>query len=425
MLGVLLGWAVVASLFVANRLAPRSLFLGQGRAMQSALHEATAILPDLRRGLSAASAQAAAPHLRALTQAIAVALADREDVIAFDGAGADHHCASVGLPGSLVARGDRVRIEPHIGCPVHGCPLRAAIIAPLRVTGERVGSLIAFYPNAERLTAEDAQVIGEAASLVSAQIELSELEAQGERLARAELRALRAQISPHFIYNALAAVASYIHSRPDDARELLSEFAEFTRYAFRGQRPVVTLADELEYVEKYLRLEQARFGDRLRVRVRIPARVRDTTMPVLSLQPLVENAVRHGLEERGGAGLVEIVARDLGAEVQLCVRDDGVGMDVDFARGLLGAGDRSAPGGGIGLSNVQARLRGTFGAAYGLQVHSRPGCGTTVVMTLPKGGVATGAALTDIPGEEATDAAIAPGAAEPVAAEMTHAGVRS
>ena len=389
MLGVLLGWAVVASLFLANRLAPRSLFLGQGRAMQSALHEATPILPDLRRGLSPASAQAAAPHLRTLTQAIAVALADREDVIAFDGAGADHHCDRVPAPaGGLARDGPRGAIASASSrtsaAPSPGCPLRAAIIAPLRVAGERVGSLIAFYPNAERLTADDAQVIGEAASLVSAQIELSELEAQGERLARAELRALRAQISPHFIYNALAAVASYIHSRPDDARELLSEFAEFTRYAFRGQRPVVTLADELEYVEKYLRLEQARFGDRLRVRMRIPAQVRDTTMPVLSLQPLVENAVRHGLEERCGAGLVEIVARDLGGQVQLCVRDDGVGMDVARARALLAGGDRSAPGGGIGLSNVQARLRGMFGAAYGLQVHSRPGRGTTVVMTLPK-----------------------------------------
>ena len=88
---------------------------------------------------------------------------------------------------------------------------------------------------------------------------LRELEEQADRLARAELRALRAQISPHFIYNAMAAIASYIHSNPDEARELLTDFAEFTRYAFRTQRPYVTLADELHYVERYLRLEQARF----------------------------------------------------------------------------------------------------------------------------------------------------------------------
>ena len=398
-LGVLLGWAVVASLFVANRLAPRSLFLGQGRAMQSALHEATAILPDLRRGLSPASARAAAPHLRVLTQAIAVALADRREVIAFDGAGAEHHAGDPGLPGALLSGSDWVRIVAHIGCPVPGCPLRAAIVAPLHVGDERIGSLIAFYPNAERLTSEDAQVIGEAASLVSAQVELAELHAQGERLARAELRALRAQISPHFIYNALAAVASYIHTRPDDARELLSEFAEFTRYAFRGERPIVTLDDELQYIEKYLRLEQARFGDRLRVRVQIPADIRSTTMPVLSLQPLVENAVRHGLESRGGAGRVEIVGRDLGEEVQLRVSDDGVGMDVDAIRLLLATGDGSAPGGGIGLANVQARLRASYGPRYGLQVDSRLGRGTTVVMTLPK----RTAARPDPPATRATE----------------------
>ena len=106
----------------------------------------------------------------------------------------------------------------------------------------------------------------ETGALVAAQLELAEIEEQDQRLARAELLALRAQISPHFIYNALAAVASLIRTNPEEARELLAEFAEFIRYAFRGERPYVTLADELHYVQKYLRLEQARFGGRLQVR---------------------------------------------------------------------------------------------------------------------------------------------------------------
>jgi two-component system LytT family sensor kinase len=299
LLGVGLGWVVVAGMFLANRLAPRSLFFGQSRSMKSALHAATVMLPDLRRGLTPESARRAAPHLRTLTQATAIALANRTDVLAFDGLGADHHGEGDALL-DLVGEGsdEEVHIEASLGCPIHGCPLHAAILAPLSVQGQRVGSLIAFYASAERLTPEDGQVIGEAASLVSAQVELSALEAQGERLARAELRALRAQISPHFIYNALAAVAGYIHSRPEEARELLSEFAEFIRYAFRGQRPFVTLADELEYVEKYLRLEQARFGERLMVRWDVEPHVLPTVVPVLSVQPLVENAVRHGLERR-------------------------------------------------------------------------------------------------------------------------------
>ena len=210
-------------------------------------------------------------------------------------------------------------------------------------------------------------------------VELSEVEAQGERLARAELRALRAQISPHFIYNALAAVASFIHSRPEEARELLTEFAEFIRYAFARQRAYVTVADELRYVEKYLRLEQARFGERLRVRVQVDPEVLQAVLPVLSLQPLVENAVRHGSSARPRAGSSRSRGSTSATTSQLRVSDDGAGIDPERARAAL-AGD----GPGIGLGNVHGRLFPTFGEGYGLQVESGGGRGTTVVMTLPK-----------------------------------------
>jgi two-component system LytT family sensor kinase len=214
---------------------------------------------------------------------------------------------------------------------------------------------------------------------VSAMVELSEMEAQGERLARAELRALRAQISPHFIYNALAAVASFIHSRPEEARELLTEFAEFIRYAFARQRAYVTVADELRYVEKYLRLEQARFGERLRVRVQVDPEVLQAVLPVLSLQPLVENAVRHGVEREPDGGMVTIEGIDLGNDVALRVSDEGPGIDPERAQAAL-----AGQGPGIGLGNVHGRLLSTFGEGYGLAVEPRDGRGTTVVMTLPK-----------------------------------------
>jgi hypothetical protein len=201
------------------------------------------------------------------------------------------------------------------------------------------------------------------------------LRGQSERLARAELHALRAQISPHFVYNALAAIAGYIHSNPEEARELLTEFAEFTRYAFRGRSPYVTLADELSYVEKYLRLERARFGDRLEVRLRSRRRC-SIGAPMLSLQPLVENAVRHGVERRG-RGRVEIVGRDIDADVELRVTDDGVGMDGARATEILAGHGR-----GVGLMNVQARLQAAFGPAYGLENESAPGRGTTVTAAL-------------------------------------------
>ncbi len=374
-LGMVLGMVVAVSLGAGWRLVfTRGRVLApEAAAMQAAVHAATSLLPPLRQGLTPETAKPAVRALRLLTGAQAVALADGQTVLAFDGEAADHHRGGDALA-TLTGRSDRVHVERH----THpDCPLRSALAAPLFVHDRRVGTLVALYDRPARLRLEDSRVVSEAAALVAALVQLSEVEAQGERLARAELRSLRAQISPHFIYNALAAVAAFIHSRPEEARELLSEFAEFIRYGFGSQRPYVTLADELGYVEKYLRLEQARFGERMRVRVEVDPDILPAVVPVLSVQPLVENAVRHGVESRPEGATIEIEGRSVGSDVWLSVRDDGAGMDPDMAASAL-AGN----GGGIGLHNVQSRLRATFGDGYGLQLG--PGPGTEVIMTLPK-----------------------------------------
>ncbi len=368
-LGIFLGVVLSASVAAVIRLvsAPRVLSPAE-ESMRALLHAATATLPHLRRGLDEATARHSAPHVRTLTQAAAVAIADRHRALAVDG---DAEFDAIDPRWLQDGRDDRVHVERL----AEG----AAVVAPLVVQRRRACSLVCFYPVRERLRPEDTRVVGEAASLVSAQLELAAVEAQEERLAQAELTALRAQISPHFVYNALAAVASLIHTRPDEARELLTEFAEFTRYAFRGTRSYVTLADELHYVQKYLRLEQARFGDRLSVRVEVAPEVLGAVVPVLSLQPLVENAVRHGVEAGSQCISVEILGRDLDIDAEVRISDDGAGMDPGRAAAALGG-----QGGGIGLSNVHARLQATFGEEYGLRVESSPGEGTTVVLVVPK-----------------------------------------
>jgi len=380
-LGVVFGAVVVASMWAASRFisSPGTVLSEEGQVMRAALHAATATLPHLRRGLTQATASKAAPHLRALTQCTALALADRETLLAVEGSGAVR--ALAGSPtATLFEEGpdDRVHVDPRLEVPeLH---LGGAVVAPLIVRGERVGSLAAFYARGSRIRPEDTRVVEDAAQLVSAQLELAAVEQQEERLARAELRALRAQISPHFIYNALAAVASYIHTRPDEARELLTDFADFTRYAFRRERPYVTLADELHYVEKYLNLERARFGERLRVRLAVAPEILPAVVPVLSLQPLVENAVRHGMDESGPHDLlIEILGQDLGADALVRVRDTGPGMSPAAARAALEG--RSS---GIGLGNVQQRLESSFGAGYGLAIESAEGDGTEVRLIVPK-----------------------------------------
>jgi len=382
LLGVVLGAALTAAGLALWRLAraPQRVLAPEGEAMQAALHAAAATLPHLRLGLSRRSAARAAPYLRALVQSDALALADTHAVLAADGA----PWLAPGRPVEQLLEGglpERVRVEARLCDAADG--IGQAIVAPLVVQDERVGALIALYREDERLGPEDTRVVGEAAQLVAAQVELAAVADQEERLARAELRALRAQISPHFIYNALAAVANQVHKDPEEARELLIEFAEFTRYAFRGERKHVTLADELRYVEKYLRLEQARFGTRLTVRVEVAPEVLGAVVPVLTLQPLVENAVRHGVESRVGGGTVELLGRDLGEDVELVVRDDGPGIAPDLVPELL-AGRRTGEQGGLGLANVHQRLQATFGEGYGLEIKPRPARGTEVVLSVPK-----------------------------------------
>src|SRR5437588_1701926 len=380
-LGVLLGVGlavIIAAAWIGLR-ASRAADTPEAAGMQSALHAATSTLPHLRRGLVSRSAEKAVPHLMALTGAAAIALADTRAVLAIDGEGREQV-----RPGDLLSRllartpDHRVHIEPRLISSDPTCPLRSAVLVPLVVQGKRAGTLIAFYRAVGRPSQAELRVVQEAASLVSAQVELSVVAEQERRLAEAELRALRAQISPHFIYNALAAVAGDIHARPEEARELLIDFAEFTRYLFRDGRSYVTLVEELEHVERYLRLEQARFRDSLHITVEVNPEALSAVVPAMSVQPLVENAVRHGVEQRAGTGRVEVIGRVVGDDVELLVRDDGSGIEPERVPAVL-----AGTGGGIGISNVDGRLRATFGERYALRIESGPGQGTTAVMTVP------------------------------------------
>jgi two-component system, LytTR family, sensor kinase len=378
-LGVVLGIGIAAALIAVWR-AVRGRATGIPEdGMQAALHAATATLPHLRRGLSSRTAERAVPYLRALTGAAAIALADTRSVLAIEGEGREQV-----RPGDLLsrllerARDNRLHIVPRLVSSDPTCPLKSAVLAPLVAQDKRIGTLIAFYRSTGRPRHHELRVVQEAASLVSAQVELSLVAEQEERLAQAELRALRAQISPHFIYNALAAVAGDIHARPEEARDLLIDFAEFTRYLFRDGRSYVTLGEEIEHVERYLRLEQARFREGLHVTIDVPESTRGTVVPAMSVQPLVENAVRHGVERRAGTGRVTISARIVGGDVELRVSDDGIGIEPERLGAVL-----AGAGGGIGVSNVDGRLRATFGERYALRIESDLGQGTTAVMTVP------------------------------------------
>ncbi|MGH4003316.1 MAG: sensor histidine kinase [Pseudonocardiaceae bacterium] len=352
------------------------------RATYTALLTMAQASPPLRDGLSASSATSAAPHLRALLNCSAVALTNDESVmLAWDGE-AQHHAEWVAEAAFQVASTGRqqVRNQREMDCGRADCPIRAVIVSPLEVDGSVVGT----FGVVSQRTAQAGvmRATTEVARYVSSQLELAELDESRSRLAHAEVRALRAQISPHFIYNALTTISSCIRTDPEEARELLMEFAEFTRYSFRTAGEFTTLAEELNNIDRYLILEKARYEERLQVKLQIAPEVLPVVLPFLALQPLVENAVRHGLAGKPGGGTVSVVAEDAGAECVISVEDDGVGMDPARLRDEMT--DSHLSGAHVGLGNVHDRLRAAFGDECGLIVETGPGVGTKVSMRVPK-----------------------------------------
>ena len=357
--------ALLATLAVVGWafLRRRSLGSPADRATYITLHNASLAAPALRSGLNADSATKALPHLRTLLGAPTVAITDTRDVLAWEG------------PGSYALVRHLTSAAVESGTTQASA---TAIVAPLSVEDRVVGTVVVMSDEA---SAGLARATTEIARWMSSQLELAELDKSRTALMEAELRALRAQISPHFIYNSLGAIASFVRTDPERARELLLEFADFTRYSFRQHGEFTTLSEELRSIERYLVLEKARFGDRLRVVTRIAPEVLSVTVPFLSIQPLVENAVRHGLEAKSGAGTITVIAQDAGTECVITIEDDGVGVEPDQIRRALSGEIQSDS---VGLGNVDERMRTVYGNKYGIVVETAPGLGTKVSMRVPK-----------------------------------------
>ena len=373
--------AIVAALLVAALIAAtvvvrtrRVVATPAERAVHATLHTAASAARELRKGLNPESAAAAVPHLRALTGADGLALYDVDaTLLAHDG--------SISLPDAQ--RAARTAITDGRRVLTGTAP--ALIAQPLLPDdSDALGVLVVAGPT--RPGPGLLGAVGEVARYATGQLELAELGDSRARLDRAEVLALRAQISPHFVYNALNTIASFVRTDPDRARELILDFADFTRYSFRAAGQYTLLADELKNIDRYVTLERARFGPALDVRLQVAPEVLNVVVPFLALQPLVENAVRHGLAGRR-SGSITLTARDEGSDCVISVEDDGVGMDPDALRSAHADAldtDTSDDRAHVGLTNVDHRLRAAFGNDYGLIVETAPGAGTKVVMRVPK-----------------------------------------
>lgn len=195
------------------------------------------------------------------------------------------------------------------------------------------------------------------------------------QLAQAHLEVLRMQLHPHFLFNTLNSVSALLHRDPDAADEMLSQLSDLLRMTLQNFGvQEVSLREELEFIRRYLDIQQARFQDRLRVIVDVPAETLDARVPNQALQPIVENAIHHGFEGETGAGLIEIRAASRPSMLELTVRDHGPGLPPGWSQN----------GEGIGLSNTRARLKQLYGRVASLELANHPQGGTMVTLFIPQ-----------------------------------------
>ena len=357
------------------------------RARQSGrmLKIAANTLPHMRTGLNEQSAEEVCNLVLPATSANAVAIVDNDKILGFAGAEKDSH--KVGSPISAestkrslqIAEMQVIRSREEIGFPEENTSFVAAIVVPLIKQEEVMGALKFFYRSANKIDETEQAVAQGLATLLAMQLSLADLDYEREQAAKMELKALQAQIRPHFLFNTINTIAALIRTDPSRARVLLREFATFYRRTLEGSLDYISLEQEYLQTLRYLGFEIARFGtDKINLVSDIEKGLEGIQVPAFIIQPLVENAVGHAMREDTPLR-IEIHAREVEGNVVIDVIDDGIGIPKHIQEQMLALESQNA---GIALKNVNDRLRGYFGRNAHLEVQSEVGIGTTVSLHL-------------------------------------------
>ena len=255
-------------------------------------------------------------------------------------------------------------------------------VVPLRLShGDVRYLLLGRRRGGRRYLSEDLQSLSRLASVVVEQVDRLRNSEMERLVSRAELRALQSQINPHFLFNALNTLYGIIPREIAGARKTVMNLAEIFRYFLQAERTFIPLAEEIQIVRAYLDIERLRLGTRLQTEIEVDEAALTVPIPVLSIQPLVENAVKHGLSLKAEPGLLRLQAIVRDEKLVITVEDTGPGMDPLPRRSV-------AAGAGVGLANVTRGLQLCYGPDADLRIESGPG-GTTVSFVVPMARVAT------------------------------------
>ncbi|HHQ4758741.1 TPA: LytS/YhcK type 5TM receptor domain-containing protein [Aeromonas hydrophila] len=316
--------------------------------------------------------------IRSEISADAVAITDTRDVLAYVGVGKDyyeldeHHAISDMTQRAVLL--DQIIINNDLR-QYHLSDFHSVIIIPLRENGSVSGTLKIYYRRTHSITSSLKEMAVGLSQLISTQMEVSRIEQLKEMTRKAEFTALQSKINPHFLFNALNAISSLIRIRPQQARQLIANLADYLRYNLNKGDTLIDIQEELQQVRDYVAIEQARFGDKLEVVFEVDDV--HIQVPSLLLQPLVENAILHGIQPRSAPGRVTIEVKQLAGGIRVAVRDTGYGISQEVIDGVAAGRVESRS---IGLMNVHQRVKLLYGDGLHLK---RLEPGTEVSFYLP------------------------------------------
>jgi len=333
----------------------------------------------LSRGFSSETAREMAEVIRQETGVGAVAITDRKEILAFSGIGADHHHAGnpvVTKWSKQALRENKVVFvngyDEHFRCPLsNNCPLGSALVVPLQMDQEVVGTISLYEPKTKRFLNINRSFGEGLATIFSHQLLRSRFEEQKSLLIQSELKLLQAQVNPHFLFNTLNTIMAIVRKDADQARELLLQLSNFFRTNLKHEGNLVTLKEEMAHIGAYLEIEKARFGERLTVDQEIDPTLLDLQIPVFTLQPLIENAIKHGIADLLDQGQIWVRAYRQQGLVVIEVEDN--------------AGSYCEPTDeqGLGMRLVDQRIKNVYGSEFGLTVDCEPQQKTLVQVKLP------------------------------------------
>jgi two-component system LytT family sensor kinase len=347
-----------------------------------ALEVAERTLRLLARGIDSATAGELARIIKEKTGVAAVGVTDTERVLGWAGMGGDHH-----LPGNKIASpytrqsiaentvvfADGVR--QSYDCTVSPtCQLASMVIAPLQVDGAVVGTVQLFEPRDRRFLNMNKSLGEGLGALLSSQLVIARYQEQKSLLVMSELKLAQAQVNPHFLFNALNTIIAILRKDADRARDLLIHLSNFFRKNLKRASDVSTLAEELEHVRAYLEIEKARFEGRIAVETQVDPALLTLRLPAFTLQPLVENAFKHGFSATLGEGR---------ATIRAYRRDGAAVVEIEDNAGAWKAPRESA---GLGMQIVDKRVKNLYGDGWGLSVECVPQEVTRVTVRLPAEG---------------------------------------